>query len=1791
MKKLMMAAVCSAAAIAFGEIEQTGATQTNVGADDLYTWTSNGSVTIPDDGLLVDLLVVGGGGGGGGQGGGGGGGVAYYQKVQLQAGAYAVTIGAGGSNAGDAFAAGSTGGSSKFGNLYTVLGGSGGGGWSNAPKSNGANGAGGSTMEVSNVSDPTQIPSGKSGMKGTVGVAAEGQVGTGHTGGNATNNGSGTTGNGGGGGGAGAGADGQHSQVFTVASNNDATAGEHAGNGGDGYLCAITGEDAYYGGGGGGGVRRSNYKLGGIGGQGGGGNGGGGTPETGAVYAGTAGTDGLGGGGGAAGWDKDGKSKAAGVGGSGVVILRVLKSNDVEISADATSISFTCHVRDLGDADAADVLFAIAPEGSELPALETKKSGAVKDEAVSFAVDGLTTGATYAYKVVYLKSGTQDEIFVMEGTAQPFPVLEPLTTTVWVSGLKQAKFNASYDKTKGLSDSVISVEAVPGPVMADVKTDESTYSSKGYANPYTGTSYYYNKQNTTFAYFGYIWLEAGVQYNFAKNIDDSGYVKIGETVVLDNGTYNSYPVVNFKPEESGWYVVDMRCGDGNGGKGPSGGKIGSAMGLGYNKDGVTTQQATGWDYVRDPNDLSFLRTEDSSVSSMMALSELTTSGDDIVFFASFENVPGAAELRAYYDVADKGDTPSLWGNYIKVADIPAGTTPTASYTAVGAANSYVRLALVVSGTDTVQGRYQFSPVSVFSGDKPIVSITVDDVGYTGASVTVDVAALGGDSTSATATVLVSTSEDMSATREIALDSAFTAPGVREVELTGLVSNTTYYVCVAAENDNGHSVTSSASAFTTLLPTAPEGTVILKSNGAASQTFIVTVTDLGDGSDSATVTMQCATDAGFTEGLRESDPVVVAESDLGIAKDIAVSGLQKNTDYYTRLKIVNTWGFVYYTEAEPYTTFDSVVVQGVGYASVEGGFNVDVVVSYMEGDSVTVELFANGVSVGTKTLTEAGAASFEVASASDLTVLRAVVTGAVTVEKTASAKKGTTSIFVGDPAEHASSATAIKLHIGDSVSLPALIGNMSYKVLNHSFLLQDGNVFTAIKPGIVGVECYDAGGALATTMAVVVIPEAKDPGRIFIWNETKKSSTWCAASTWLALDGSEAADYPHLADDVAIFPLYTQNNPTLNLGEDVTVGQILFGYAKDASTAGLKIQSADSTTVRTMTFRRTDAGKCLLQACGNCQTNDSSGNARRQTLTFGGNATRFVCMSDTEFDGGWDGIDAKYATARPSYASNSPLVINSGVTYSLRNIDTTGTDASCTFAAPKLEGEGVFWNRSGANVRFESSRQSDSFTGVIRDSAHGNQHIWRSGPSNFYSAAVTNASVEAYGFVANSSGSPGANTSGVGMFCTGHDHSHANPGAHPWINWLPARGMTLVNSTYFCGSTELGYGVGVAEYKYTATTTVGRGFSFVYRNSNRDNKSGNPINWFETDELVHQDKGTIRIDDYYRSKYADPADTTNNVTILHGFKSLAVGGNGDPKASENYPIIPWMVTPSKNTDSEKLAFTCVDGNDRICDMATRTNRALDEVVDENENAYVKDKSVALTSDRTMNTLWLYNANKEKKLGAEKTLTIASGGLILRADNSAIGTKDGGEANGALVLGDEASPGYVFADATDASKPGAIYAKVTAPGGLVFGYTGYALLAGDQTGIDDELVVNAGTLDLGSQDKTVACTLDVPVRILANATVKANNVSMDSSAVYFDDIAGYGGKMELNAAETRCQKLFVRDTPEETEWTALPSGTYGASGSGAEFIDDDRFTGPGQLIVSGSASDLGVIVIVM
>ncbi|MBQ3345021.1 MAG: hypothetical protein IJG84_24245 [Kiritimatiellae bacterium] len=288
-----------------------------VNSDDaIATFSSNSLVRINGCGY-VDVLVVGGGGGGGTVcgGGGGGGGVVYRQKLFLTNGVYGVVVGEGGAGTDSRMVLNGNGGDSMFGGLIAYGGGAGGTWWK-------ATDAGGDTRGDG---DKGHIGvSGASGGGGGIMYPANGQnrsaaggsgiVGQGHDGGSSFNYGY-SNGFWAGGGGGGAGGAGQNAATNSV--------GNFIGScGGDGVLCAITGEDVYYGGGGGGAGNKSAVEGSGLGGRGGGGNGSFGADRA----RGTQGIDGLGGGGGGGrsnSVDGDPQYSGGGAkGGDGVVIIR-----------------------------------------------------------------------------------------------------------------------------------------------------------------------------------------------------------------------------------------------------------------------------------------------------------------------------------------------------------------------------------------------------------------------------------------------------------------------------------------------------------------------------------------------------------------------------------------------------------------------------------------------------------------------------------------------------------------------------------------------------------------------------------------------------------------------------------------------------------------------------------------------------------------------------------------------------------------------------------------------------------------------------------------------------------------------------------------------------------------------------------------------------------------------------------------------------------------------------------------------------------------------------------------------------------------------------------------------------------------------------------------------------------------------------------------------------------------------------------------------------------------------------
>ena len=276
----------------------TGGTTSDitVGSDNyrVHKFTGNGTFDITVGGEM-EMLVVGGGGGGGAYRAGGGGAGGYKALTELlDAGEYAISVGAGGS-----------GGSSS----------------STTDASNGANGNGSSIAGILSVDGGGQggaraendscstnqliVDGGDGGSGGGAGGAYFGPSGCGiGTGGDSTGNGnkgangtrSNSAGDVGTGGGGGAGAEGNSTNI------------DGNSNGGAGIASSITGSSVTYAGGGGGASSPSR------GGNGTGGTGGGGD-------AGASGSDGSAntGGGGGGGYDE---TSTGGDGGSGIVIIR-----------------------------------------------------------------------------------------------------------------------------------------------------------------------------------------------------------------------------------------------------------------------------------------------------------------------------------------------------------------------------------------------------------------------------------------------------------------------------------------------------------------------------------------------------------------------------------------------------------------------------------------------------------------------------------------------------------------------------------------------------------------------------------------------------------------------------------------------------------------------------------------------------------------------------------------------------------------------------------------------------------------------------------------------------------------------------------------------------------------------------------------------------------------------------------------------------------------------------------------------------------------------------------------------------------------------------------------------------------------------------------------------------------------------------------------------------------------------------------------------------------------------------
>lgn len=1369
--------------------------------------------------------------------------------------------------------------------------------------------------------------------------------------------------------------------------------------------------------------------------------------------------------------------------------------------------------------------------------------------------------------------------------------------------------NAPYLPTNLLTQTTYAnyqpVEYAYGTFMAD---NGAANNSVKFTNPYTGTEWNWPTEYSVFAYEGEIYLHAGDQMVASGRLDDGSAVLVGGedgVWLFKMGTtsgYNGGPSQHntYTATADGWVKINAWAWDWSGGKNICGGYI---SGIQYNLSGTLNNwsEATIWSRLKDPGDGSFLRF--AKEESFMQVGMLDVDGDDVLATVAFTGVPVAAELRAYTADADAGEDPAAWTAVSKVADIAAGDTASAVYRISGAKNAgVVRLCLInppvspASNEVLCTAFYEFSSPLQLGDTSPSASIVSVEPHYTDLSAQVSVDGFGLGAALADVFLeasLVESFDTIAVSRPIG--EGVQATGTLSADLTGLTTNTVYYLRARIVNEKNVAAYSETVSVTTLEPTVATGAFELSAMTSDSFSFLAKVEAFGLDSTAATMRMECSTSEDFEE-LIASETVSVADSaSLGQQSLLTIYGLDSGTSYLARLKIVNSWGLVTYTTSQTFTTIQPVVIQGVGYASTSAGFTAMVALQSVEVAAVTVELFADGVSCGTHEATAAGIVSFDVPTTKSSVNLRAVVSfGSSSVSAETVATQGTGVVMQPTPLACNTAATAIVLSIGDTVVLPVPVGNASYVSLGEQrYLKGDGNRFTAMDAGITSIDCYDAAGNLAGNAFVLVLPPMQEGGRAFVF-DLDNNTRWDAEAGWTRIYGSEGT-IPNGPKDVA-FVVFTKNRDFCLCGER-TLQELFIGCPVDTATTHRFYGDAGSSPCLNLagipSRKNPRPGKVTFCA--------STTNDRRQTVYFcsyneiekftvpvGENGLAFDLGGPT--DPSYPNRNLRTNFTRLIIDRYVSIDVPAGREFSLVNgSDRTGGLgdgqglSDCYF---QLTASGLF---SGSGlVRFATPGVLTigqdifaNFQGEIVNSMRNfvtTYNSSRGGP--FWSCdgninVGEGATMTIEGYVSQSDNY--SIRSGVGAFSQGNSHGYGSPSSQTG-NGIPSAGLTL-NGGFF---SLIGYSKTKTEFHATVLDGVEdyeaqnkvdvlnlKGGLSILANESGVTTVGNPFMHFEADSIVRSDDATLLVLD--SMTYFNNELTRRARTDLKGLDAYAVGNTDTTDfANDVFPVVPWCISRINNSVMNGWWWGYVDENGTMRRASSRSNVTLADLTTEtaaNRNVFSDGRDMGLADDLTVNSLTINNFNKNKRLG-EHTLTVRSGALLMLENNSALGEQGYGDQNGTVVFPERA---YVWAAASSTADK--IFSRIVAPKGLVAAFAGRLQLAGDQTGIDSDIVVNGGTLELGSTDGTVGCSLDVPITLVGgNAKLQVNaSGALDKLDLNLKSVAGYGPKLILpDGAEESCSMLHV-------DGVAMSAGTYGATGSGAEFIDDMMFSGTGVLRV--------------
>ena len=1034
-----------------------------------------------------------------------------------------------------------------------------------------------------------------------------------------------------------------------------------------------------------------------------------------------------------------------------------------------------------------------------------------------------------------------------------------------------------------------------------------------------------------------------------------------------------------------------------------------------------------------------------------------------------------------------------------------------------------------------------------ANDGPRAGLQVSDIGYTNATVTATVYSRGTGATTADVTVELSESNDFSSPLWTTNYTVLADDDVHAFSPPGLTFGTTYYVRAVVENSEHATLTTPAVSFTTQTPGTPAVAAETGVIGFSSFSVVALPTDIGTGGEKVTLWLDVSAAGDFSDTLSFGG---VETNAVPASIPLVATGLANGTAYAARVRAVNVWGLEAVSPMLSITTRAEPVEMAVPTAAFVGNGVETLAIAPVDIEmdaTYSVSLAVDGTLVrewsglsGLELLSVDWTGTTGSSHVAVFTVVSSLGGMNWTREYAMPFAVGSTVASIADVAD----LDSMILRVGDAIALPVLGPGQSLAYDTNAVVSVVGTVFTALEPGACRVRIFSTDAisgetSLSGSGVLIVAPAVSDvKGGLFV-NRTATQGTvkWCNASSWQKISGAEGHDWPDGQDDIALVYLPLVD---YTVTFDLENRDIVLGYLGAGSTHENKILYISNGGI---TFQTSNGSESWLRFSGRTGGNgELSFNAKTPITLANDLVLDGVGQNDMRatFNGTIHIGDHVLRTDRvPYYGGGDP--------YPRGQLQLIGD----------VSGSGLFLHEADTTMRANGRK---SFTGMwdIRNGRHT------------------------------------GNYGGCGLFLGGCHFSSATE--------LAIRGAWMSDKNVRHGaSVQTGWG---NSYQYTASTNYfvevlppkvtldGGRLSLTTEGPLPAKQVTNYFatavrdDWYETGEfriaggpMGHINSGFVsNFNDYYPNAHTV---ITNLVVEPGGSSSFSLATTKTfgtfPTATNEFVIVN---APTAAWDSGKgyeilpFFFVNAETTDRtIVVRETATGRVMkvtpDSTADSTGNIRefgANNRNDSMADGSEWEAVTVYPWSHAYFAQPNSTVRIHSGYLNVVSKpfappdhaNSASSTVDFGNRTA-----------YVYVNQQNSTAD--IGCRVAGTAGFVKSAGGTLQLHQPMDALTGGVWVGAGRLSLLD-----AATLgDNDVSIAAGATLRIAGVSPFGRDARLDledrDWISTNSRVELdNGAENRVRRLYVNGVSQKR-------GTYGATGSGAEFIDDNHFSGTGWVRV--------------